>query len=49
MKLTDTRLLDLARREAQLIFEKDPTLEQPQHRLLVRQVDDFWNKESDLS
>lgn len=49
VKLTDTKLLDLARREAQLIFEKDPTLEQPQHRLLVRQVDDFWNKESDLS
>jgi ATP-dependent DNA helicase RecG len=49
VKLTDTRLLDLARQEAELIFEQDPWLEQPQYRLLVKQVDEFWNTESGLS
>jgi len=49
VKLTDTRLLELARREAQLVFEKDPTLEHPEHRLLLRQLDHFWQTESDLS
>lgn len=49
VKLTDTKLLELARHEAQQIFEKDETLEQPQHRLLARQVADFWRKTTDLS
>ena len=49
VKLSDTRLLELARREAQIVFEKDPTLEHPEHRLLVRQLDNFWKMESDLS
>ncbi len=49
VKLSDTKLLELARQEAAVIFEKDPALEQPQHRLLVRKLDNFWNLESDLS
>jgi ATP-dependent DNA helicase RecG len=49
VKLTDTRLLEKAREEAQLIFEKDPKLELPQHRLLLRQVEDFWKSTADLS
>ena len=49
VQLTDVRLLELARKEAQLIFEKDGRLEQPQHRLLARQVDNFWKSKSDLS
>jgi ATP-dependent DNA helicase RecG len=49
VKLTDTKLLELARQEAQIISEKDPMLEQPEHRLLVRQLENFWNLESDLS
>ena len=49
VKLSDTRLLELARQEAQHIFEKDPELQQPQHRLLARQVANFWKTESDLS
>lgn len=49
VKLSDTKLLELARQEAQLIFEKDPLLEQPQHRLLVRQLANFWNPGSDLN
>lgn len=49
VKITDTRLLDLARREAEQIFEQDSRLEQPQHRLLVRRLENFWKGESDLS
>jgi ATP-dependent DNA helicase RecG len=49
VRLTDARLLDLAREEAQIIFEKDGQLDQPQHRLLARQVEKFWNREGDLS
>lgn len=49
VKLTDVRLLELARQEAQLIFKKDPTLTDPQYKLLVRQLDNFWNVESNLS
>ena len=49
VKLTDTRLLELARQEAHFISEKDPMLERPEHRLLVRQLENFWDLESDLS
>jgi ATP-dependent DNA helicase RecG len=49
VKLTDTRLLELARTEAQQIFEKDRKLEQPEHRLLAKQVTDFWKSSTDLS
>jgi ATP-dependent DNA helicase RecG len=49
VKLTDTKLLELARQEAQLIFNQDPTLEQPQYRLLAKQLAQFWSPESDLN
>ncbi len=49
VRISDTRLLELARSEAELIFKDDPTLEQPQHRLLVRQLENFWKGEGDLS
>ncbi|MBN1217381.1 MAG: ATP-dependent DNA helicase RecG [Anaerolineae bacterium] len=49
VKLSDTKLLELARSEAQLIFGQDPHLKQPQHQLLVQQLENFWNPESDLS
>jgi ATP-dependent DNA helicase RecG len=49
VKLSDTKLLELARQEARSIFEGDPTLEQPRHRLLVRQLTNFWNPGSDLN
>jgi ATP-dependent DNA helicase RecG len=48
VKLSDTKLLELARQEAQLIFEKDATLEQPQHRPLAKQLSNFWNSGSEL-
>lgn len=49
VQLTDVKLLELARQEAQIIFKQDEKLEQPQHRLLARQVENFWNNKSDLS
>ncbi len=49
VKLTDTKLLELARNEAQQIYETDPKLEQPQHKLLSKQVTEFWKKTTDLS
>jgi ATP-dependent DNA helicase RecG len=48
-KLSDAGLLEMARKEAQGIFEADPNLSQPEHRLLSRKLHDFWSKKSDLS
>jgi ATP-dependent DNA helicase RecG len=49
VKLSDTRLLELARNEAQKIFEEDERLEKPDNRLLAKQVTDFWRQTTDLS
>jgi ATP-dependent DNA helicase RecG len=48
-KLGDTRLLEMARNEAQSLFENDPDLSQPEHRLLSRKLNDFWQTQTDLS
>lgn len=45
----DLRLLELARREAQRLFDADPQLASPDVRLLVQQVDAFWSGEGDVS
>ncbi|MBI3360370.1 MAG: DNA helicase RecG, partial [Chloroflexi bacterium] len=37
-KLSDLRLIELARREAQTLFAEDPNLEKPEHRLLAESV-----------
>jgi ATP-dependent DNA helicase RecG len=47
--LGDTHTLELARREARELFALDPDLAHPDHRLLARQVDEFWSGEGDLS
>ncbi len=49
VKLSDTKLLELARTEAQKIFETDPTLTAPEHKNLARQVNTFWQKVTDVS
>ncbi|MDD5093627.1 MAG: helicase-related protein, partial [Dehalococcoidia bacterium] len=41
-RLTDVRLLDLARREAMRLFEIDPRLEKPEHQALSREVARLW-------
>ena len=48
-KLSDLSTLELARKEAQVLFEADPTLEAPQHAGLGRRVAEFWHVESELS
>jgi ATP-dependent DNA helicase RecG len=48
-KLSDLSTLELARTEAQKLFEADPTLEAPQHVGLAQRVAAFWRVESELS
>jgi len=48
-KLSDVELLELARKEAIRLFEADPYLKQPEHRLLAREVNRLWNSEGELS
>jgi len=43
------KVLEEARALAKEIFQEDPNLELPQHRLLARRVADFWRGEGDLS
>jgi ATP-dependent DNA helicase RecG len=43
-KLSDTQLLEIARREARTLFEKDPGLHHPEHRLLAMEFDRIWHK-----
>jgi ATP-dependent DNA helicase RecG len=44
-KLSDTRLLETARREAKAIFQKDPALINPEHRLLALEYRKIWHKD----
>jgi ATP-dependent DNA helicase RecG len=48
-KLSDVRILEQARSEALALFQDDPNLSKPEHRLLARKVDEFWKGEGDLS
>jgi ATP-dependent DNA helicase RecG len=48
-KLSDASLLETARHEAKSLFEADPDLGQPEHRLLSLKLHDFWDKKTDLS
>ena len=48
-KLSDVRILEQARTEALALFQDDPDLSKPEHRLLARKVDEFWKGEGDLS
>ncbi|MCI0393578.1 MAG: ATP-dependent DNA helicase RecG [Chloroflexi bacterium] len=47
--LMDMQMLQLARQEAQALFEVDPTLERPEHRLLQEKVAEFWQEAGDVS
>ena len=48
-RLSDMDLLELARREAARLFDKDPYLQQPEHRRLDRQVNLLWESEGELA
>jgi ATP-dependent DNA helicase RecG len=44
-KLSDVPLLELARREAEKLFEKDKSLEKPEHSLLAKELARVWTAE----
>ena len=50
-RLGDTRTLEMARRAAQLLLERDPDLSRPEHALLRKHVERFWARveEAELS
>ncbi len=43
-RLSDTKILETARREARILFEQDPDMKQAEHVLLVREYDRVWHK-----
>jgi ATP-dependent DNA helicase RecG len=43
-RLSDTKILETARREARILFEQDPHMKQAEHVLLVREYDRIWHK-----
>jgi ATP-dependent DNA helicase RecG len=47
--LLDMRMLEIAREEAQALFEIDPLLERPEHALLHDKVSQFWQQSADIS
>jgi ATP-dependent DNA helicase RecG len=47
--LLNVEALDLARKEAQNLFEHDPMLTQPQHQPLQAKVAQFWDNAGDVS
>ncbi|UCE97230.1 MAG: ATP-dependent DNA helicase RecG [Dehalococcoidia bacterium] len=44
-KISDISLLELARREAGIVFANDPKLKNPKHRLLVKEITRIWPEE----
>jgi ATP-dependent DNA helicase RecG len=48
-RLADIKLLDMARVQAQKLFESDPALSAPEHRVLAQKVNQFWSATSDAS
>lgn len=48
-RMSDTRLLELARKEAEALLDADPGLHHPDHQHLAHRMTDFWSQEIDLS
>jgi ATP-dependent DNA helicase RecG len=48
-KLSDVKLLELARSEAIKLFETDPALEKPEHRLLAGELARVWQQGGEWS
>jgi ATP-dependent DNA helicase RecG len=40
--LTDIRMIEIARKAAQTLFEEDPNLVQPENQYLVTTLNHFW-------
>lgn len=48
-KLSDVAILEMARNEAMRLFEKDPTLKKPEHKLIVQELSRVWQKGGEWS
>jgi ATP-dependent DNA helicase RecG len=48
-KLTDLHSLELARREAMALFQKDPDLKKAEHQPLRQQLSQAWSKDAEWS
>ncbi len=49
-RLTDIRLIEKARRQAEKLFETDPELSSPEHALLSGEMEKFWStKKGEIS
>lgn len=48
-RLSDTHILNAARRVARRLYESDPELTRPEHQALAERVRVFWQRETDLS
>jgi ATP-dependent DNA helicase RecG len=48
-RLSDIKLLELARAEAIRLFEQDPGLKQPEHRLLSAELVRVWQPGGELT
>ena len=48
-KLSDVGLLELARSEAIKLFQIDPALEKPEHKLLTKELAQVWQKDAEVS
>ena len=48
-RLTDLRSLELARREAMTLFQKDPDLKKPEHQPLRQELSQAWSKDAEWS
>ncbi|GAH96316.1 unnamed protein product, partial [marine sediment metagenome] len=48
-KLSNLRLLELARQEAIALFQSDSNLGKPEHRLLRQQLSQVWSKSAEWS
>lgn len=49
VELMSPELVDLAQREARTIYEEDPDLELPEHRLLVERINMLYSDSGDVS
>ena len=47
--ITDVKLIEKAREQAQALFERDPELNQPEHALLAEAFERFWTGKGDVS
>ncbi len=48
-RLSDITILEAARKEATIVFQKDPSLKKPEHSLLVKELTRVWPESAEWS